>query len=560
MFQIYNKDFSDKSKGKDSIHTMYLKNLFSEENLKDIVLKLDGEAELFFRKSSIQKPIVHKKGSILVNRTYKEGEERKQIKDNEYREIYNYLNNKNNEEISKEAMDLIKTKKVEYFVSDYDITKDYRYSVDQYFLHLPIKINFKSSKYSNVNEIALKNIAKSDDMHIVGIDRGERNLIYVSVIDLQGNIIEQKNFNIINGVNYKEKLRQREIERDRARKNWREVGKIKELKEGYLSLVVHEIAQLIVKYNAIVVMEDLNRGFKRGRFKVERQVYQKFENLLISKLHYLIDKNLEITEEGGLLRGYQMTYQPERLEQIGRQCGYIFYVPAAYTSKIDPTTGFVAIFDGKKMEDEKFVMSFKSIRYNKEKDMFAFEFDYRDFETHNVRLTKNEWRIFTNGKRLKREKKNGKWGSVKKINLTNEMVEIMRAFNLNYLNGEEILLQIEKLDQTERKNICRKIKELVRYIVQMRNSLPDNEEDDYDEIISPVLNDDGEFFDSSNYKESARLPKDADANGAYCIALKGLYEVKQIKGNWDKNQEFSREVLKIKHTDWFDFIQNKRYL
>ena len=136
----------------------------------------------------------------------------------------------------------------------------------------------------------------------------------------------------------------------------------------------------------------------------------------------------------------------------------------------------------------------------------------------------------------------------------------MRAFNLNYLNGEEILLQIEKLDQTERKNICRKIKELVRYIVQMRNSLPDNEEDDYDEIISPVLNDDGEFFDSSNYKESARLPKDADANGAYCIALKGLYEVKQIKENWDKNQEFSREVLKIKHTDWFDFIQNKRYL
>ena len=94
----------------------------------------------------------------------------------------------------------------------------------------------------------------------------------------------------------------------------------------------------------------------------------------------------------------------------------------------------------------------------------------------------------------------------------------------------------------------------------MRNSLPDNEEDDYDEIISPVLNDDGEFFDSSNYKESARLPKDADANGAYCIALKGLYEVKQIKENWDKNQEFSREVLKIKHTDWFDFIQNKRYL
>ena len=43
---------------------MYLKNLFSEENLKDIVLKLNGEAEIFFRKSSIKNPIIHKKRSI----------------------------------------------------------------------------------------------------------------------------------------------------------------------------------------------------------------------------------------------------------------------------------------------------------------------------------------------------------------------------------------------------------------------------------------------------------------------------------------------------------------
>lgn len=32
--------------------------------------------------------------------------------------------------------------------------------------------------------LALKNIAENNDMHIIGIDRGERNLIYVSVIDL----------------------------------------------------------------------------------------------------------------------------------------------------------------------------------------------------------------------------------------------------------------------------------------------------------------------------------------------------------------------------------------
>ena len=49
---------------------------------------------------------------------------------------------------------------------------------------------------------------------------------------------------------------------------------------------------MVIDYNAIIVMEDLNKGFKRGRFKVERQVYQKFENMLISKLNYLVFKSV----------------------------------------------------------------------------------------------------------------------------------------------------------------------------------------------------------------------------------------------------------------------------
>ena len=61
-------------------------------------------------------------------------------------------------------------------------------------------------------------------------------------------------------------------------------------------------------------------------------------------------------------------------------------------------------------------------------------------------------------------------------------------------------------------------------------------------------------------KAGDALPKDADANGAYCIALKGLYEIKQITENWKEDGKFSRDKLKISNKDWFDFIQNKRYL
>lgn len=66
--------------------------------------------------------------------------------------------------------------------------------------------------------------------------------------------------------------------------------------------------------------------------------------MLINKLNYLVFKDIPITENGGLLKGYQLTYIPEKLKNVGHQCGCIFYVPAAYTSKIDPTTGFVNIF------------------------------------------------------------------------------------------------------------------------------------------------------------------------------------------------------------------------
>ncbi|MFU2363510.1 MAG: type V CRISPR-associated protein Cas12a/Cpf1, partial [Clostridiales bacterium] len=309
LFQIYNKDFSKKSTGNDNLHTMYLKNLFSEENLKDIVLKLNGKAEIFFRKSSIKNPIIHKKGSILVNRTYEAEEKdqfgntqivRKTIPENIYQELYKYFNDKSDKELSDEAAKLKNV--VGHHVAATNIVKDYRYTYDKYFLHMPITINFKANKTSFINDRILEYIAKEKDLHVIGIDRGERNLIYVSVIDTCGNIVEQKSFNIVNGYDYQIKLKQQEGARQIARKEWKEIGKIKEIKEGYLSLVIHEISKMVIKYNAIIAMEDLSYGFKKGRFKVERQVYQKFETMLINKLNYLVFKDISITENGGLLK------------------------------------------------------------------------------------------------------------------------------------------------------------------------------------------------------------------------------------------------------------------
>ena len=542
---------------------MYLKNLFSEENLKDIVLKLNGEAEIFFRKSSIKNPIIHKKGSILVNRTYEAEEKdqfgniqivRKTIPENIYQELYKYFNDKSDKELSDEAAKLKNV--VGHHEAATNIVKDYRYTYDKYFLHMPITINFKANKTSFINDRILQYIAKEKDLHVIGIDRGERNLIYVSVIDTCGNIVEQKSFNIVNGYDYQIKLKQQEGARQIARKEWKEIGKIKEIKEGYLSLVIHEISKMVIKYNAIIAMEDLSYGFKKGRFKVERQVYQKFETMLINKLNYLVFKDISITENGGLLKGYQLTYIPEKLKNVGHQCGCIFYVPAAYTSKIDPTTGFVNIFKFKDLTVDakrEFIKKFDSIRYDSEKNLFCFTFDYNNFITQNTVMSKSSWSVYTYGVRIKRRFVNGRFSNESDtIDITKDMEKTLEMTDIKWRDRHDLRQDIIDYE------IVQHIFEIFKLTVQMRNSLSELEDRDYDRLISPVLNENNIFYDSA--KAGDALPKDADANGAYCIALKGLYEIKQITENWKEDGKFSRDKLKISNKDWFDFIQNKRYL
>jgi CRISPR-associated protein Cpf1 len=91
LFQIYNKDFAPGATGNPNLHTLYWKNLFSEENLQDVVLKLNGQAELFYREVGITKPVVHRTGEKMVNRTTKDGIP---LPESVHDELFKYENNK----------------------------------------------------------------------------------------------------------------------------------------------------------------------------------------------------------------------------------------------------------------------------------------------------------------------------------------------------------------------------------------------------------------------------------------------------------------------------------
>lgn len=521
LFQIYNKDFSEnkpKNKdAKDNLHTTYFKALMTgEQNTFDI-----GSAQIFFRKHSLE----------YDEKIKKFGHHYGQLKDK----------------------------------FSYPIIKDRRYSKDKFLLHLSIEINYRKKKankaFSRDFNITVKQFLKGkQNVNIIGIDRGERHLLYFTIINQQGEIIEkgQESLNIINGVDYHEKLDQLEKHRDYAKKNWAEVKNIKNMKEGYLSHVVHKLAHLIIENNAIVCLEDLSQGFIQRRSKFEKQVYQKFERKLIEKLNFLVFKDAEAGEVGHCDRAYQLTAPFISFEEIerGKQSGILFYVPARYTSKIDPTTGFVDFLKLEYQSVEKskqLLYKFTAIRYNAKQDYFEFDIDYKKIKITAKREvgSQTQWTLCTHGdERYKnyRDKKSKQWHT-KTVNVTQELKELLKSCEtppIDYVNDENL---IEVILQQDEASFFKELLCLIKLTMTLRHSKIKSN-DDF--ILSPVKNSSGEFYDSRKVDDS--LPKDADANGAYHIALKGLWNLQRID-EW----KGGKLNLAISNKDWFNFVQQKLY-
>ena len=523
LFKMSNKDLSyaaksseglRKSRGTENLHTMYLKALLGmTQNVFSI-----GSGMVFFRHKT--------KGLAETTARHKANE---------------FVANKNK----------LNDKKKSIFA--YEIVKNKRYTVDKYLFKLSVKLNYSQPNNNkiDVNSEVREIISNGGIKHIIGIDRGERNLLYLSLIDLKGNIVMQKSLNILKddhnakGTDYKGLLTDREGERQDARRNWKKIANIKDLKRGYLSQVVHIISKMLVEYNAIVVLEDLDPGFIRGRQKIERNVYEQFERMLIDKLNFYVDKHKDANETGGLLHALQLTSEFENFKKSEHQNGCLFYIPAWKTSKIDPATGFANLFDTRYTNADKaleFFRKFDAIRYNEEKDWFEFEFDYDKF-TQKAHGTRTKWILCTHGKRLRFLRNSTRVQEI--VVLTDEFKKILGEAGIDiHVNLKEAICNLEGKKNLE------PLMQFMKLLLQLRNSKAGTDED---YILSPVADENGIFYDSRSCGEE--LPENADANGAYNIARKGLMMIEQIKDAKDlDNLKFD-----ISNKAWLNFAQQKPY-
>lgn len=520
LFQLYNKDFSPYSKGKPNLHTIYWKALFDPQNLQDIVYKLNGQAEIFYREKSI----------TYSDEQLQRGHHAEELKDK----------------------------------FTYPIVKDKRFAFDKFQFHVPITLNFKSNGSPRINLDVLQYLRNNPDIHIIGLDRGERHLLYLTLLDRQGKIKAQYSLNEIiatyQGKDYKKDyhglLDEKEKGRDQARKNWDTIETIKELKEGYLSQVIHQLATMIVSKNAIVVLEDLNAGFMRGRQKVEKQVYQKFEKMLIDKLNYLVLKEKTATEAGGFLKALQLSNKFESFSAIGKQSGFLFYVPAALTSKIDPSTGFVNFLSLKyeSVERSKEILrQFTSIHFNPQKEWMEIDLDFAAIKGARVpENTRSKWRIIaTPHMRYRRNKSlNQGKGGQEPVSVNMELQDLLGKYGIPYGAGGNLLTEI--LNQSDREFFTKLFSSLSCLLsIRHNNGLKGADEKDF--ILSPVQNPTGEFFYSEN--ATSEMPQNADANGAYHIAMKGKWVLDQLdKANPD---ELKNVKLAISNQEWLQYMQAK---
>lgn len=523
LFQINSKDFSSHSTGAKNIHSMYFLQLFSEENLTrtPTTIQLAGAGEIFYREASVDS----------------ESEQR-----NFPREI----------------------------------TKFKRFTQPKLFFHVSIKINAGEdpirSQYQ-FNRVLNTELIKeyANDLCVIGIDRGEKNLAYYSVINSRGKIIDEGSFNTINtanttnGIPYHRLLSERERERVENRQSWLPARQIKDLKKGFVGHAVKEICDLVVKHNAIVVLEDLNMRFKQIRSGIEKSAYQQLEKALIDKLGYLVFKNNNDQEPGGVLSGYQLAAPFESFADMGKQTGIVFYTEASYTSTTDPVTGFrknVYISNAATQETiMQFIERCDAIGWSDKYKSYYITYNPINFaDKKNKNKTHSRlWTVVADVPRIRRERDAGGQWSSKFVNPNDLLKQIFETWGfVGQESGmKQQILEKHKAGELKGKRPVAGVGEertffnafiyAFNQILQLRNS---DTESSKDFIASPVE----PFFttlDAPDARPCGIDLKNGDSLGAYNIARKGLMTIARIVHNPEKPD------LYISKEQWDEFVEKQ---
>ena len=575
LFKISSKDFKEKSSGKKDLQTIYWESVLSENSPH----QLCAGAEIFMRKPiQAKSPVVHKAGDILINKKFSDN---KTVPDDLYVKLLSFVKSiKTALHDEKEVSELLLKSdlasiypkeylsKVKFKIAKHDIEKDRRfYGETKYFFHCPIKLNYNQKSYSKpeyaikeMNDLINEGLSKQEAVHFIGLDRGEKHLVYLCELDENCNIIECRSLNVINGTDYMLKLQEKSDNRQKSRQNWQKIDNISNLKDGYTSHVVHTVTEKAVRTPSYIVLEDLSRQMMQGRQKIEKSLYQKFEVALAKKLNFIVEKDIPQGEPGSVSLPLQLTPPLNTFKDIEnkKQFGIMMYTRANYTSVTDPVTGWrktIYIKNGSEEDIKNQILEkFSDFGF----DGKDYYFEYKDA---NAEYT---WRLysgkdgeplprFQNKKQLQNDK--NIWAP-EKIDVVEILDKLFNGFNKEKSFKEQIIngINLKKIDGRS-ETAWQSLLYAINIIQQIRNSGISEKDNNF--LYSPVRNNNGIHFDTRIH-DNKTLPADADANGAYNIARKGIIMYSHIQ-QWKKDGALEKDLdLLVSDEEWDLWLLNKK--
>ena len=502
LFEITCRGMHEAHHGKPQKYVTILEEAFKETVPgKEVLARLCGNATIYFRKASIDRKVTHPKGIAIANK---------------------------NPDNPRRAR-----------VMSFDLIKDRRFTEDRFALHLPVTLNPNAPEKGGdrLNGRVQEVIRQSKDIYILGINRGERNLITAVLTAPDGTIIEQRSLNVMDGFDYARALEEREKQRKDDRRNWNAVRDIKNLKKGHITKAVGEIAHMVRKYDCIIALEDLDNKFKDTRRAYEKGEYEQFERALIEKLGYMTDKNDTVNPLGNAL-------QLANPGGTGLQNGIVFFVSPSLISRTDPLTGFVNRIDTRYKnirEASEMLGKCESFRYCPEEDMFELSFEYAKVAPATEYGKDKVWTVYTYGERNDADNDNIP------VDLTEKIKTLLDDSEIKYDDGHELLDELQERNGSF-------YEKLLKYL---RMTLTNNvwyKDSGENRLIGCTKDADGKIFDSKNAAEG--LPKDPDANAAWNIAEKCRMVIDNIRSFVPSAKPVTKGPrLVVSDAEWLNAVQ-----
>ena len=183
----------------------------------------------------------------------------------------------------------------EYSKFDYDIVANRRFTKPQFTLHFSIDFNNDCKDdifHTDFDRKVREDYANDDSSYVLSVIRGKDVPLYMVVMDKNKNIIDEC-----------------------------------QVSSQDANAYIYNIYNYIIKYNIIIIIEDLNLYIKHDRSIINIKKYKDHENKLINKLIYIIIKNFN-----SCFNSYQFCHKEDSTFKM--QNGIVFRINYPFNADI----------------------------------------------------------------------------------------------------------------------------------------------------------------------------------------------------------------------------------